>query len=149
MQIGIFTLSTIHSVVDAKIIGSYRVRVRSPLIGAYVYWLRQGNELESCLNKTVGYKFFNCVHHVTSIHDSFKPAQKIAKVKQKGQPRMTQTSPKLSLYKEQLRSYIRCKWPMAKLRLYVFTVYTIPVASKPDDTILQTLATPWPACCSS
>ena len=123
--------------------------VRCRLIGAYGYWLRQGNELESCLNKIVEYKFFDCVHHVTSIHDSFKPAQKKAKVKQKGQPRMTQTSPKLSLYKEQLRSYIRCKWPMAKLRLYVFTVYTIPVASKPDDTILQTLATPWPAYCSS
>ena len=109
MQIGIFTLSTNHSVVDAKIIGSYRVRVRCRLIGAFGYWLRQGNELESCLNKIVGYKFFNCVHHVTSIHDSFKPAQKKAKVKRKGQPRMTQTSPKLSLYKEQLRSYIQCK----------------------------------------
>ena len=75
MQIRIFKLSTIHSVVDAKIIGSYRVRVRCPLIGAHGYWLRQGNELESFLNKIVGYKFFNCVHHVTSIHDSFKPAQ--------------------------------------------------------------------------
>ena len=91
MQIGIFTLSTNHSVVDAKIIGSYRVRVRCPLIGAFGYWLWQGNELESCLNKIVEYKFFDCVHHVTSIHDSFKPAQKIAKVEQKKQPRMTQT----------------------------------------------------------
>ena len=62
---------------------------------------------------------------------------------------MTKTSPKLSLYKGQLRSYIQCKYTMVKLRLYVFTVYTIPVASKPDDTILQTLATPWPAYCSS
>ena len=109
MQIGIFTLSTIHSVVDAKIIDSYRVRVRCPLIGAYGYYLRQGDELESCLKKIFGYKFFNCVHHVTSIHDSFKPAQNIVKVKQKGQPRKTQTSPKLSPYKGQLRSYIQCK----------------------------------------
>ena len=46
MQIGIFTLSTNHSVVDAKIIGSYRVRVRCRLIGAFGYWLRQGNDLE-------------------------------------------------------------------------------------------------------
>ena len=109
MQIGIFTLSTFFSVVDAKLIGSYRVRVRCPLIGAHGYWLRQGNELESCLSKIVGYNFFNYVHHVTPIHDSFNPAQKKAKVKQKGQQRMTQTSPKLSLYKGQLRSYIQCK----------------------------------------
>ena len=30
MQIGIFTLPSIHNVVDAKIMGSYRVRVRCP-----------------------------------------------------------------------------------------------------------------------